>query len=401
MSLKRAITIEDLRRLALRYLPDFLGQYVERGAGDGGGVRSSVEAFDNYQFVPRSLVEVTPVSTQKTIFGRSYALPYGISAIGSLGLFRRNADEALADAARQANIPFMLSGCSMAPIERIMSIAPEHTWCQLYASTEWSITLDMIRRAREAGVQVLVLTVDFPIANRSEVGSRSPISPASGPDWRRWREILYDLGRHPKWTLDVLRHGGLPMMESWAPYAPEGSDAAAVTRFYNAHWPGNLNWNDIARVRDLWPGQMVVKGLIHPSDVLMAAERSVDAVAVSTHGGNRLDCLVPSLQMLGEVRSAVGSRVSLFLDGGIRHGTDLLKALALGADFCFIGRAALYGVVAGGPAGARRSIRILASELAYAQAMIGCPDYSHLSAESVRSAQRVVSTSTASRNPTQ
>jgi L-lactate dehydrogenase (cytochrome)/(S)-mandelate dehydrogenase len=367
----RAVTIEDLRRLAIRRLPHFIGAYVERGAGDGGGVRRNVEAFRRYRFVPRALVDVTPVDTSVELFGRTYASCFGISAVGMAGMYRRHADEMLASAAREANLPFILSGSSTASIETITRIAPDHTWYQLYAAKTPGLTDDHIGRARDAGVQVLVFTVDYPVQQRSEVVSRTGLSLARGPTLKSLPRFLADVLLHPGWLAEWVFHG-VPRLESWSRYAPAGSTALGIHKFVSEQIPFNQLWTDLERIRRRWHGKLIVKGLVHPQDVLRAVAAGVDGVTISNHGGNKLDCMQSALESLATVRADVEQNIRLFFDGGIRRGSDILVAKALGATHCFVGRATLYGVTAGGDSGVRRALEILQTDLAYTMAMIGC-----------------------------
>jgi L-lactate dehydrogenase (cytochrome)/(S)-mandelate dehydrogenase len=387
-AIDRAASIEDLRRLALRRLPRFVGDYLEGGAGDGGTIGRNVDAFRKYRLLPRALTGVRDVDTTVALFGRHYASPFGISAVGIAGIYRRHADEMLAEAARDADIPFILSGASMASIETIGRIAPEHTWYQLYGAHKPDVTDDMMARARDAGVKVLVYTVDYPLAPRSEVSTRTGISMATGPSLRTFPRALLDALLHPAWTAEYLRGGGLPKLESWVPYARPGSKARDVAAYYVQNWSNAQTWRDLGRIREFWKGPLVVKGLVHADDVMRAIQAGADAVTVSNHGGNKLDCMPGTLDVLAQVRPAVGDGVRLFLDGGIRRGSDLIVAKAVGADFCFTGRAAIYGVAAGGLRGARRAIELLQSDLRYTMAMIGCGSVGDLTRDYLDAAGR-------------
>jgi (S)-mandelate dehydrogenase len=378
----RAVTIEDLRQLALRRLPGFIGRYVEQAAGDGGGIARNVGAFRNYQLIPRALVDVTPVDTTTELFGRKYASLFGVSAVGTGGIYHRHFDEILAETARDANLPYILSGSGTASIETVSRIAPDHTWFQLYAANDDALTDHMIGRATDAGVKVLVLTVDYPVAPRSEVIARTGVSLATGPTLRSFPRLFFDALRHPYWAAEYLR-GGTPKLESWAQYAPPGSSTQQVSRYYIDNWVRNSTWRDLDRVRKLWTGALVVKGLVHPDDVLRAVQAGADAVTISNHGGNKLDCMQASLDSLAAARKAVGPGVRLFMDGGIRRGSDIAVAKALGADHCFIGRATIYGTAAGGRRGAQRAVDILQNDLTYTMAMIGCRTNADITREHV------------------
>ncbi|MEK9832965.1 MAG: alpha-hydroxy acid oxidase, partial [Rhodospirillaceae bacterium] len=228
--------------MAGRRLPAFLFQYAERGHADGGSVDRNRFAFDKYEMVSRALVKVVPPDMRRTVFDREYDLPFGISAVGGLGIFRPGADRFLAEVAREFNIPFMLSGVSTESIDTICRIAPEHVWFQLYPSRDNSLTERIIGQARDAGCDVLVVSVDYPVQNVSEVPQRSGVTPIGGINWAKLPPIFGDLALHPAWFATFLASGGMPRMESWAPYAPPGSSAKQVARYFASVWPPNPVW---------------------------------------------------------------------------------------------------------------------------------------------------------------
>lgn len=223
--------------------------------------------------------------------------------------------------------------------------------------------------------------MDYPTAPRSQVSIRTGVSLALGPSPGAVPRLFWDALTHPAWTTRFLRHGGVPALGGWQAYAPPGSSPAAVARVLAARGMGAQAWRDVERVRRLWPGPLVVKGIVHPADVAQAFELGADAVTVSNHGGNKLDCMPAALDCLVAVRQAVGPERRIFFDGGVRKGSDLIVARALGADFCFVGRAPLYGLAADARAGAQRAVALLAEELAYALTMCGCPRMAEVSAD--------------------
>lgn len=377
-----AVDVADLRIGALRYLPNFITAFVETGGGNGDTLRRNMEAYAEYRLRTRSLVDLSQLTSETQLFDRAYAMPVGISAIGNLGLFRPHADEMLAEVAKEMNLPFMLSGMSTSPIEQVVRRAPAHVWYQLYASHDNRITQDLIRRARDVGVEVLVVTVDFPVRLRNASALRTGVSFTGGANWKgNGASIAWDLLRHWRWSLAFVRGGGLPALGGWAPYAPQGAKPVDIARFVGTVWPHNLLWHEIEAIRKVWPGKLILKGLCHIVEIQRAQTLGVDAIIVSNHGGNKLDSMHATLDMLVEARPAVG--LPLLLDGGIRTGSDVFKAVALGARFCFVGRAALYAIAAAGQAGAERLCQILGEELHYTQAMTGCPNLRSIPADVV------------------
>jgi (S)-mandelate dehydrogenase len=367
-----AITIDDLRRLAQRRLPQFLFDPMDAGAGLGETTARNITRLRDRLLIPRALVDLAGSSQVTEIFGRRYDCPFGISAIGYGSNFRRDADLMFAEAARAANIPFILSGGSNVSIERIARVAPDHTWYQLYGARDPGRTDHLVGRARDSGVGVLVFTVDFPVPPRVEKLIRSGVRPPGSVSPRALPRVIWQLLTHSGWTLEFLKHGGAQALESWAQYVAPGSSAAQIARDYGAQIPSNQTWRDLERLRRQWPGKLVVKGLLHPADAAQAVELGVDAVTVSNHGGVKLDCLPATIDVLPAIVAAVGGRIPVLFDGGIRAGSGVLVAYCLGASFCFVGRAPLYGAAAGGRPGVARALQILREEVAQTMAMIGC-----------------------------
>ncbi|MEK9662199.1 MAG: alpha-hydroxy acid oxidase, partial [Alphaproteobacteria bacterium] len=281
---------------------------------------------------------------------------------GAAGLFRLGADLDLARAAAKANVPYIMSGASNDTIEDAAKVAREHTWYQVYAARDGKITEDMIRRSADAGLGALVLTVDVPIRPRRERNARNGYT----HDLRKMTPgRVLDVLLHPVWTYEYLKNGGAPTLGNWVPYAPPGADVHAVLDFVNTQTPASgQSWRELERYRSLWQGPLIVKGILHPDDAVRAAELGAEGVIVSNHGGRQLDHAPASVAMFPVIRDAVGDRLTLMLDSGIRRGVDIVVGLCLGADFTFVGRAAVYGVVAGGEAGAAKTIEILRAQIA-------------------------------------
>ncbi len=381
-SLTGVVNIEDLRRMARRRLPRILFDYIDGGAGDDAGVERNRVALDAYRLRPRYLVDVSARSLVAPLWQSRYAAPFGIAPVGLVGLFRSGGELLLAQAARDAGVPYVLSGASIATIEDVARVAAGHAWYQLYPAREARISLDMLRRASQAGIDVLVLTVDLPVPARRERDLRNGFDFAIGMS----PSLLLDGLAHPRWAVEYLARGGLPAFGNWARYAPAGSSAREVAEFFVTHSYATQTWQDVEVYRRAWPGRFVIKGIQHADDARRAAELGVDGLIVSNHGGRQLECLPASVDVLPAIRAAVGDRLVVMVDGGVRRGSDIAIALSLGADFVFAGRAPTYGVAAAGLAGAARALEILREELDVAMGQIGVTSVDGLRPELVERA---------------
>ena len=374
MKIQDAVNIDDLRRLARRHLPRIAFDFVEGGVEDEHCLAINETSFARHRLLPRYLVEDCGRDQSAALFGHSYASPFGIAPTGLAALFRPGADLMLAEAAAAANIPFIMSGASTASIEVAARVAPAHTWYQLYAARDKKISEDLIRRARDAALSTLVLTVDVPVSSKRERNMRNGFELPLKLKWSKWIEALM----HPVWIARYLRHGGMPRLENWAPYAGAGADAKAIADFVATQIPCSATWRDLETFRRLWPRHLVVKGILHPDDAVRAVEIGVDGIMVSNHGGRQLDQAPAPLDMLPAICTAVADKAVVMLDSGVRRGADILTALCLGARFVFVGRATLYGAVAGGLPGVRKAIGILRKEIDLVMGQIGCPSLQEL-----------------------
>jgi L-lactate dehydrogenase (cytochrome)/(S)-mandelate dehydrogenase len=373
MKLDRAVNLDDLRRMAKRRLPKIAYDFIEGGADDEDGLDRNVDAFRNWRIVPRFMVDITQRQQKATLFGREYASPIGIAPTGIAGLFRPGADMMLAEAARDADIPFIMSGSATGSIENLAKVAPDHGWYQLYPARNWSISEGMVGRARDAGLSTLVLTVDVPSPSNRERNVRNGFARPLRMTMRTRLEALC----HPGWMLEYLRTG-MPMFDNWATYAKAGASADEVADFVVAESYPALTWADVEKLRRMWPRNLVLKGIMHPDDAIRAADLGVDGIMVSNHGARQLDRAPSPLDVLPAIDEAVGDRMTLMLDGGVRRGTDALIARCLGAKFVFMGRSTLYAVAAAGKAGADRAVAIMKREIDLAMAQMGCPSIDQL-----------------------
>lgn len=374
MRVRDCLNIGDLRRLARRRLPRVLFECIESGAEDEVGIARNCTAFHRHRLLPRHLVDVSARDQKTSLFGRDYASPFGIAPTGIAALFRRGADEMLAQAAVAGRVPYIMSGSGFASIERVAAVAPDNSWYQLYATRDRAIAQDMVRRAKDAGFAALVLTVDQPVSPKLERDKRNGFA----IPLKLKLPILLEALTHPAWVAEYLSHGGMPMLETWAAYAPAGASAQEVAVFRRTQTPCVQTWRDVEALRTLWPGPLMVKGIMHPDDARRAAALGVDGVIVSNHGGKALDRAPATIDSLAAVAAAVGGEMTVMLDSGVRRGSDIIVAKCLGAQFVFVGRAGLYGVAAGGTAGVSRAIDILREEIDTTLALIGCPRFAEL-----------------------
>ena len=375
MNLQSAINLEDLRQLARRKLPRIAFDFIDGGADDEHCLLRNRQAFERYRLLPRYLRDVSQRDLSVTLFGRTYASPIGISPTGLAGLFRPDADLMLAAAAREANIPFLLSSAANASIEDVMAVAPEHVWFQMYGTRDELINMDLVERARQVGVRVLVISVDVPVNSNRERNKRNGFS----RPFRMTPSIVLDALGHPAWVLRYLRTGGIPMMRNWMPYAREGASAADVADMYGTLTPAPMiSWDHIQRIRQAWPGTLVIKGLMHPDDAREAVRHGIDGLVVSNHGGRQLDTAPSPLEVLPAIRAAVGDAMPLILDSGVRRGSDVVVARCLGANSTLFGRPTLFGVAAAGQAGAARALQLVRQEIDMVMTQIGCRAVSEL-----------------------
>jgi (S)-mandelate dehydrogenase len=360
---KAAHNIAELRALAQRRLPRTVFDYVEGGAEDELTLRANRAAFEAIRFAPRTLVDVSRRSLATRLFGRDFDCPFGIAPLGAAGLCWHQAEVALARAARGANAPFVLSTHSCVPLESVSRETGAAPWFQLYMPRERAAAAELLSRAREAGCDTVVLTTDVPVGGNREYNERNGF----GIPLRLGMRTLLDGLAHPRWLAGVYARGRFAGMPHWR----ERRDASS--------------WEDLAWLRGAWPGKLIVKGILGAQDARLAASHGADGLVVSNHGGRQLDGAPATLEVLPHVVAAVGDQVAVLVDGGFRRGADIVKALALGARMVLVGRAALYGVAAGGEAGARRALQILRSEVDRVLALLGCTAIGELGPRHLRS----------------
>jgi L-lactate dehydrogenase (cytochrome) len=361
-------SLEDLEPRARRHLPRRIFGFVEGGVETNAARDANRTAFAAWSFRPRVLVNTVGRSLGAKLFGKTYAAPFGIAPMGATSLMAFECERVLAEAAGAANIPFVLSGSSLMALETIIKANPD-AWFQAYIPGDRSRIGPLVDRVASAGYGTLVVTVDVSVAGNRENNARNgfmlPLRPSLGLAW--------DGITHPHWLIGnlcrTLMTRGMPHFENVDAVGGAPLISAVAERSFGRR--DALSWDDIAWIRDRWPGTLLLKGILAPDDARQAEAIGIDGIIVSNHGGRQLDGAMPSLAALPEVRDASGS-MTVTMDSGIRRGTDVLKALALGAQFVFVGRPFLYAAAIGGAAGVRHAITLLSLEIDRNMAMLGC-----------------------------
>lgn len=358
---RRFPTYNDLERRARRRIARFAYDFVAGGVGDGApNVAHNRAAMDAVRIVPRYAVDVSRVSIATRLFGRDYALPVGVAPMGNVGMIWPRADAILAAAAQAARIPYVSSTVANVGMEELARIAPDVFWFQLYGlpADNHAISVDLIRRAEAVGAHALVLTLDVPMRQKRVHDVRNGLSV---PFRYRPRTVL-DIALAPFWAMEMLRRGQ-PRFENMRKYVGESASNAELAGFVQRNMTTGVTWDDIARFRDLWPHALVLKGLQHPEDAERAASLGVDGIWVSNHGGRQFDAAPASIDTVPAIVAALGGRAKVLYDGSIRSGLDVFRALAVGADFTFAGRAFLFPVAALGEAGGDHATAAFAEEV--------------------------------------
>jgi (S)-mandelate dehydrogenase len=374
----KTYSIEDLRLQARRRLPRAVFDFIDGGAEDENTLRDNRAAFSRLRLAPKVLRNVSQIDTGTTILGAPSRLPVAVAPTGVVGFGWRGGDIAIARAAAACGIPYCLSTSATASIERIADAAPGRLWFQAYFFLDREFTFGLIERARKAGYEALMVTADLPVGGKRERDYRNDFS----VPFRFTPKNMLDFASRPAWALDMLVNG-MPALENLAGLAEPGAGAAKLASSVGRNHDAALDWDVLKRVRDRWPGKLLVKGVSRADDAERAVAAGCDGVIVSNHGGRQLDGTVASLDALPDVVRAVGGKASVLMDGGIRRGVDVIKALACGAQAVLIGRATLYGVCAAGEPGAMRALEILGDELVRAMQLCGARNVSEISPDLV------------------
>lgn len=367
--IRNAWSIADLRHLAQRRLPRAVFDFFDGGAEDEITLRDNVEAFRRTRLMPNVLHDVSQIDCSTLLLGVPSALPMAIAPTGAAGFGRRGSDIDIARAAAAAGIPYTLSSTATASIEQIADAAPGRHWFQAYILRNKPFLHGLIDRALAADYEALVITVDLPVGGKRERDFRNDFS----IPFRFTVKNLLDFSTSPAWALDML-FKGLPVMENLIGLDTQATDAAAIASSVGRNYDPAFDWDALQVLRERWPRKLIIKGILNPRDALRVAQMGGDAVIVSNHGGRQLDGAPATFDALPAVVAALNGRIPVMLDGGIRRGSDIVKALAAGADGVLLGRATLFGAAAAGQAGAARALTILADELKRTMQLCGARD---------------------------
>lgn len=375
MRLERAACIDDLREMARRRIPRFAFDLVDGGAESERNLRRNVEAFEEIELTPRYMRDVSQIDTGVTVLGQRFDVPFGMAPIGMLNAFWPDADLTLARLCKRKNIPYTASSAASTPLEALAEAAGGNGWFQLYVSSNGEVTEGLISRAEAAGYPVLMVTADVPAAGKRDRDIRNQLA----VPFRFTPEVVLQCMANPRWSLASLRNG-TPNVANYADLLENATSYADVQKTLIT--PG-FTWEDLKRLRDRWKGKLLVKGILHPEDAVQCADLGCDGIVVSNHGGRQVAFGPPTIEALPPISKALGSKMEILLDSGIRRGSDILRAKALGADFTLAGRALAYGVGAGGAAGADRGFELLELELVRALGQLGLGSYLDVGSQSL------------------
>jgi (S)-mandelate dehydrogenase len=374
------LNIADLRAVARRRVPHFVFEYVEGGAEDETSLRCNRTSFEALRLVPQTLVDTSSRHLRTEILGRPAAAPLVIGPTGLNGMLHADGDIGLARAAARLGIPFTLSTMSTTRLEDVAKQAGGRLWMQLYVMKNRAVAEDIMTRAAAAGYEALVFTTDANVFGSREWDRRSYQAPGK-PTLRARLDAL----RHPGWLRSVIMANGIPRFRNLEGFLPPGAASAVggstiIPKLFEA----TITWDDITWIRRFWPRKLLIKGVLSVPDAERAAALGCDGIVLTNHGGRQLDSCVAPIDVLPEIAAAVGKRLSIIIDGGFRRGTDVIKALSLGANAAMTGRATLYGLAANGERGVERALEMLTTEMERSMGQLGVNSVADLGPHIIR-----------------
>ena len=364
--MKNIACIEDLRALARRKVPKAFFEYADGGSYNEETLRANRAELEPIKLRQRVMVDVSERSLATTIVGQKVSAPFALAPIGLCGMQYGDGEILSAQAAEEAELPFILSTMSINSIEQVAEATTKPFWFQLYVIRDRGFSKDILSRAAKAGCSALVLTVDLQVLGQRHRDIRNGMTV---PPQIRIKNII-DMATKPEWVFSILK-GKSKTFGNLAGHVKGMDDVTSLAQWTNHQFDPALNWKDVDWIKKIWPGKLIIKGILDVEDAKTAVKLGADAIVVSNHGGRQLDGAPSSISALPAIAQAVGSDTEVLFDGGIRTGSDMLRALALGAHACLIGRAYIYGLGAGGKAGVAKAIDLLKKELSVAMALSG------------------------------
>jgi len=375
--MRRAANVSDYRALAKARLPHFLFEYLDGGSYDEVTLKRNVEDLQSVALRQRVLRDVSSIDLSTELFGHRWEMPVGLGPVGLYGLYARRGEVQAAKAAAAAGIPLALSTLSACSIGEVAKGAGQGFWFQLYIVKDRGFVSDMIAQAREAGCTALLLTVDLAVPGTRYRDYRSGLSGSIRGRASRTRQVL----ARPDWAWDVAVHGRPLTLGNLEPLLGSGAALEDLMGWVGRNFDASVSWKDVEWVRDQWKGPLIIKGILDPDDAREVVANGADGLVVSNHGGRQLDGVTSTARALPAIANAVAGRIAVLADGGVRSGLDVVRMLALGADFVLMGRAWAYALAARGQAGVDHVLKLLDAEMRVAMALTGCTSISQIDAQ--------------------
>jgi L-lactate dehydrogenase (cytochrome) len=365
--LAKSATVDDLRRIARRRLPRGVFDYIDGGAEDELTMRANAEAYRDLRFSPRVLRDVSEVDTSSTLLGRRLPFPVVLAPTGFTRIAHPDGELAVARAAKRAGVPYALSTLGTRSIEEVATVGSDRLWFQVYTWRDRDLVAELVHRAADAGYEALCLTVDTAVLGRRERDVRRgfTLPPKIG------LSTIFDGIFHPGWSWQFLTSEPIVFANVAGRSVGDGTDAISLAEYVGQQFDPALSWNDVDWLREHWDGPIVVKGIQSVEDAAIAVDHGVEAIAISNHGGRQLDSAPATLSLVEPIAKAVRDKTEIICDGGVRRGSDIIKAIARGADAVMVGRPYLYGLAAAGEAGVDHVLTNYQSEMARTMALIG------------------------------
>lgn len=362
----------DFRREAEKNLPRFLFDYIDGGSGAEVTLRRNTADWEAVQLNQKVLVDASRMDTSVELFGQKLALPLVLAPVGMGGMTARRGEVQAKRAADKAGIPFCLSTVGICPMEEVSQVSPTPFWFQLYMLKDRGVVQDILNRAAAHGVDTLVFTIDLAVLGTRYRDIRNGMAGGLGP-WGRLRSGVIDYMLHPRWAVDVGLRGGPHGFGNIAPYVQQSKNPRDYLNWTGSQFDSSVTWKDIEWLRQVWPGKLVLKGILDVADARDAVRVGADGLIVSNHGGRQLDGVASTAAMLPRIADAVGDQTTLLVDGGIRSGQDLVRALALGAKAALVGRPWVMALAAGGEAALTRMLGLMKQDMRTALGLTGIP----------------------------